>query len=366
MKLALVYHQFIARGGLEGYLMEFARRLKAAGHELELVTCRVEDEMRALAGRVHLIPPGWTNSGTLQRFARESEELVPRLEVDAVLGFGRTWRQDIHRAGGGCHARYSAMLPWWRRAQLKNLRELALERRLYTGGQTRGFVVNSAKAGTELQEHYAVPRERIRVIHTAVDTEHFAPAADRTALRTSMGLRDDDRVLLFVSLDHQRKGLPLLIEALRGLRRTHLHLWVAGAPLGRQDSALHGLARVQELSRLRDLRPYYQAADLFIHPTQYDACANTVLQSMACGLPGLISTGDGAAEFISDGVNGWRIDPNNAAALAERITSALPAAAGLAAAARETMLPLTWDAHLAQWMEWVKECSPSAPRSHGG
>jgi hypothetical protein len=58
VRLALLYHQFITRGGLEGYLREFAAQLQAAGHELVLVTSRIDEPMRALAAEVRLIPPG--------------------------------------------------------------------------------------------------------------------------------------------------------------------------------------------------------------------------------------------------------------------------------------------------------------------
>jgi hypothetical protein len=138
VRLALLYHQFITRGGLEGYLREFAAQLQAAGHELVLVTSRIDEPMRALAAEVRLIPPARTSRGTLARFAEQSAALVPDLKVDAVLGFGRTWRQDLHRAGGGCHWHYSRMLPWWKRWKPKNRLELALESPSRTGRSLSG------------------------------------------------------------------------------------------------------------------------------------------------------------------------------------------------------------------------------------
>jgi glycosyltransferase involved in cell wall biosynthesis len=110
-----------------------------------------------------------------------------------------------------------------------------------------------------------------------------------------------------------------------------------------------------------DLLPWFQAADWFVHPTSYDACANTVLQSMACGLPGIISAGDGAVEFIRHGENGFILrnpsDPDELAAHL-RHAAALPATArgSMTCAARETALPLTWQAHLQAWMSAIAEC----------
>ena len=357
MRLALLHHQFIIRGGLEGYLREFAVQLKQAGHELVLVTSRIDDAMRDLADEVRLIPPALTSRGTLARFAERSAALVPELKADSVLGFGRTWRQDLHRAGGGCHWHYSQMLPWWKRIRPKNRLELALERRLYTGGETRHFVVNSAKVKHELAGAYQVQPERVSVIHTAVDTVKWQPAATaeiRQALRHRLGIQEGVPALLFASLDHRRKGLGILLPALAQIPESNL--WVAGQSLDGWQPLIQelGLARrVHGLGRA-DLLPWYQAADWFVHPTQYDACANTVLQSMACALPGLISNADGAVEFVREGENGIVLyHPANPEELASQINAAIamPEAerVQIGGAARQTVLPLTWAAHLAKW-----------------
>ncbi len=362
MRLALVYHQFITRGGLEGYLREFAGHLNAAGHELTLVTSRIDETASSLSDDIRLIPPAFTSRGTLARFAERSAALLPELKVDATFGFGRTWRQDIHRAGGGCHWHYSRLLPWWKRLRPKNRLELEIERRLYTGGETQSFVVNSAKVKQELAEAYQVPPERVSVIHTAVDTQKWRPAStaeSRLALRHQLGIAETTPALVFASLDHRRKGLGTLLLALAQIPEARL--WVAGQSLDAWRGEIHRLGLTQRVTGLgrADLLPWFQAADWFVHPTYYDACANTVLQSMACALPGLISAGDGAVEFIREGENGVVLHhPGNA----EELTAALRHALGLSEAerrrtgqaARATVLPLTWPAHLAGWLAALK------------
>lgn len=360
MKLGIVYHQFLRRGGLEGYLLRFCTELANAGHSLHLAGVDADDEFRRLADSVQLFPRGLTRAGTMTAFATATAALAERWDVDAILGFGRTFHQDIHRAGGGCHARYSRDLPWWKRWSRKNLRELHLERLLYTSGQTRRFVVNSKKVAAELSSFHKVNPDTIRVIHTAVDTSHWHPAANRSELRASLGLPPSSPLLLFASLDHRRKGLPTLLSALAALPRKDIHLAVAGKPLGPWRSRIASLglsSRIHEAGHQQDLRPWYQSADLFVHPSQYDACANTVLQSMACALPGIISSEDGASEFIHHGSNGWILtDPHCPNQLADLIATALDsplAEAGLRA--RTTMLPLTWQHHLDSWMPLLHE-----------
>lgn len=357
MKLALLYHQFISRGGLEGYLWEFASQLVQRGQELILVGSEIDERFRALKSEAKIIPPPPFFSGwRLRRFAERSAEMVPQLACDLTLGFGRTFRQDVHRAGGGCHRVYSRMLSAARQRRWKNQWELAVEEKLYTGGQTRHFVVNATRIAEELQEEYRVPAERISVIHTGVDTEHFQPD-DRRAARRKLGQEAESRaVWLFVSLDHRRKGLTTALQALALV--PDAVLWIVGAPLDadwhRQITTLRLTERVRGFGPQRDLRPFYQAAEVFVHPTFYDACANTVLQSMASGLAGVISSQDGARDFIRSGENGWLLqDPHSAEELASHAQAACRQTLGLAA--RATMLPLSWSAHVNRWMALLED-----------
>jgi glycosyltransferase involved in cell wall biosynthesis len=165
-------------------------------------------------------------------------------------------------------------------------------------------------------------------------------------------------VFLFVSLSHQRKGLDSLLEAL--VEVPDAVLWVVGKGLNKAY-----LKRVAELGiggRIRlvavtnSLVRLYQAADWFVHPTKYDACANTVLQSMACGLPGLISVHDGAVDHVTDGVTGFLLkQPGDGAALATSLKKALICEEAdrsrMGEAARSAVQPLTWDRHVRMWEE---------------
>jgi UDP-glucose:(heptosyl)LPS alpha-1,3-glucosyltransferase len=349
MRLALVYHQIVGSGGLERYLLGLARRLRDRGHSVVLVTAETDGSAEDLEVEIRRVSLAGVPRGLRQwQFARHAARVAAG--VDLVVGFGRTYRHDLHRAGGGCHACYSKELPWFRRWTLQNRLELALERRLYTSGETRHFVVNAAPVGEQLGRVYEVPRERISVVHTPVDTEHFCPGPERPA--------NARPALLFVSSNHRRKGLDGLLAALA--RVPNAVLWIAGARLAPRYERLvrrFNLGdRVEALGEVPDMAPVYRRADWFVHPTLYDACANTVLQSLASGLPGLVSARDGASEFIRDGENGFLLrDPTSPVAIAHALDRAFALGRAeremMAAAARRTVLPLTWDAHVDQWEE---------------
>jgi glycosyltransferase involved in cell wall biosynthesis len=369
MKLALIYHQFVRSGGLENYLIEYGTRMKAAGHTLELVCAGIAPEVQAkLDSPVHRVPLVQGSSLVrMWQFARQSGRVAEDLRADVTIGFGRTYSHRLHRAGGGCHAIYSRLLPWWKRWSPKNRLELQLEKKLYTSGATRRFITNSHRVSAQLQGAYRATGEKFSTIHTAVDTELFKPAENRVAHREAIceKMKTDAAkpVLLFVSLSHRRKGLDALLQA---MKTTDATLWIAGKPLGKWHLATIeslGIApKVRSVTVTNSLIDLYQAADWFVHPTLYDACANTVLQSMACGLPGLISTQDGAVDHVHEGENGFMLfHPKDVEELAGRIQHAISLSperrSEMGMVARETMLPLTWERHIAEWMRVIEDTS---------
>ena len=367
MRIALIHHQFIPRGGLEGYLMELTARLCAAGHELHLVASDVEEGLgKKFDAKVHHVP--LVKGSSLLRmwqFERAASHLARELPVDITIGFGRTTTHDLHRAGGGCHAIYSKLLQAWKRWSPKNRLELHLERELYTSGRTKRFVVNSSQVAKQLQSVYGVDESLFQVIHTAVDSERFHPAADKASLRARIceKLNTDPArpVFLFVSLNHRRKGLEVLLDMWRDV---DADLWIVGPPLHfayRFRVAKLGLADlVRTIAAQSNIGLLYQVADWFIHPTLYDACANTVLQSMASGLPGLISVNDGATDLLRDGENGFLLpEPQEPDDVLRVVKKALgtdtETRSRMSAAARETVKPLTWQTHLEKWFEVIDE-----------
>ena len=54
--------------------------------------------------------------------------------------------------------------------------------------------------------------------------------------------------------------------------------------------------------------PYYAAADVFVLPTFYDPCSLSVSEAAASGLPSVTTRFNGAAELLTEGMDGSVID----------------------------------------------------------
>jgi UDP-glucose:(heptosyl)LPS alpha-1,3-glucosyltransferase len=367
MKLALIHPQIIRGSGVENFLIEFAKRLTSAGHELTYITSLTTPEIGAsLPGRWELLPR-LSGSAALRMwyFNRLAPRAAQAAGVDLSIGFGRSCVQDVHRNGTGRHRLYGNLLPLWQRYSVKHLYELQMERQLYAGKGTSKFVTSSARVAAQLQGVYGTNGESFRILSPPVETQLFRPAENRANTREiyCRKLQTDATkpVLMFVSLSHRRRGLEPLLEAMTQIDAT---LWIVGKSLSPVMS--DRIKRLGISSRIRivpvtsNLVELYQSADWFVHPTQYDAFSNTVLQSMACGLPCIISVMDGAVDHVRNGENGLMLyHPQQSRELAVRIQEALAFDAtawqSLSTAARETVLPLTWEQHMQEWTELFGE-----------
>jgi glycosyltransferase involved in cell wall biosynthesis len=162
-----------------------------------------------------------------------------------------------------------------------------------------------------------IPAGRIHVVPYGVNLEKFHPAAAKPA---NGPLR-----LLFVGRINQRKGVKYLLEALKKLPARHVELTICGRVL--DDLKIFEPFRSQITIRPSvshaELVAAYQKADLFVFPSVAEGFAHVLLESMACGLPVLSTTATAAPDLVTEGVDGFVVEPGAADALVSRIEWAL-------------------------------------------
>jgi UDP-glucose:(heptosyl)LPS alpha-1,3-glucosyltransferase len=214
------------------------------------------------------------------------------------------------------------------RLNLRRVRMARIEAR--AAARARRIIAVSRRLRGLLVARHDVDVRHVLVIPNGVDTRRFA--ADRLAplrapQRVALGL-GDEMLCLLVAHNLRLKGFDTTLRALGLLRGQGLpvRLAVAGGVPDRlwvqlvdrmglsQLVTLHG--NVTEIERL------YAAADVLVHPTRWDACSLATIEAMACGLPVVTTAANGAADLITDGIDGYVIgDPEDHALLAERIAA---------------------------------------------
>ncbi len=165
---------------------------------------------------------------------------------------------------------------------------------------------------------------RIISIPNGVNAETFRRRSEAAEARRLIGIPDDGRVLIGgVGRLAEAKGFDFLLEAVALLagEPTGPSLALAGeGPLrgslvDRADKL--GIAdRVHFLGFHRDVRPVFEALDVFVLSSESEAMPYAVLEAMAMGLPVVGTSVGGVPEIIVEGVTGSLVPSRDPQALA--------------------------------------------------
>jgi glycosyltransferase involved in cell wall biosynthesis len=195
------------------------------------------------------------------------------------------------------------------------------------------FLIASGRPELEmLASRYWVPRERLKVILTPIDTNTFHPLS-RTEACGATGLDPERRYLLFVGrLDDGVKRVSALIQAFAVLAAEHRDADLLVVGEGNDGPKLRRLAAGLVPGRVcfqgwvsgaEALAPLYSAAECLVLPSWREGFPTVVGEAMACGTPILASHVGGISELVVEGQTGWLITPGDDVALMARLSFVL-------------------------------------------
>lgn len=325
MRIGIIKNNYFpSGGGSERYTNGLVAQLLARGHEVHVLAARWDPAATSAGVVLQRVPmlqgPSFVRALS---FALNCRRVVQHTDCDLVLSIERTIRQDICRAGGGCHREWLIQRRRYRAGAGRNLfwlnpLHLALlwiEKRSFSPQNTRAIVANSHRGKEEIIRHYHFPADRIHVIHNGTDCERFKPASGKS--------ETGETVLVFVGSGFERKGLEFAVRTLARLPAT-VRLEVAGkgdpAPYQRIAETLGVSNRLRFLGSTARMEEVYARGDILVHPAIYEPFSNTCLEAMACGLPVVTSRINGASEIVRPRENGNVVeDPSDIPALAAAI-----------------------------------------------
>ena len=201
------------------------------------------------------------------------------------------------------------------------------------------IVVATLAEQTQLRFLYKAAASKMTIIPPGVDTGHFYPIPADEA-KQAIGLKPDDRMVLFVGRIEALKGVDTLIRAMSCLkineahRPVHLAI-IGGEPDANPQEMSMEMARLQKLcdelcldrmvvflgKRGQDTLPYYySAAEVLVMPSLYESFGMVALEAMACGTPVIASEVGGLGFLVQDGETGFTVPDGDPEKLCEKLS----------------------------------------------
>ncbi|MCV2879977.1 glycosyltransferase family 4 protein [Sedimentimonas flavescens] len=183
-----------------------------------------------------------------------------------------------------------------------------------------------------------------RVVLHGIDTQAFAPAVDRAALRQELRLSDGVLVGCYGRIRAQ-KGTDAFVDAMISIlpgrpevtalvmgRATESHgAFLEGLKAKVCDAGLDGRIRFLPEVTVDRMADWYRILDLYVAPQRWEGFGLTPVEAMACGVP-VVATRVGAFEEIVTPQTGALVAPDDIPALADATAEFLDDPARRAAA----------------------------------
>ena len=199
---------------------------------------------------------------------------------------------------------------------------------------------------------------RLETHRNGVDTDRFWPdAVARARARTTLGIPPETLLYVTVAALRPGKGVQYLIDAAALVRKAGCDARFLVVGSGEYASELEAQAASRGLGHAvcflgprNDVPALLAAADVYVHPSLFEALPTTVLEAMATALPVVATAVGGVPELVAHGTTGLLVPPGRPAELAEAMLQLCDPArrATFGAAGR------AWVETNASAAEWVK------------
>jgi glycosyltransferase involved in cell wall biosynthesis len=319
-------------GGGQMHVLLLAKYLHKANFEVEIATEAsgwLVDEARKLDLRVHQI--AISNQATWQSFL-QIHQLLKQKQFDVLHTHGGTagfWirvvaamlkkRPVIVHTYHGLHylnileKAGQAIQQKVKRAIFKLIDRLLLSYTDRTICVCRSDYDKAIAAGV-------ATIDQTSIVYNGIELAKFSIPLDQLIARKLFNLDPTEFVFGNVGRLHEQKGHKFLLQAMAKMNnqsrliivgdgRLRENLMILAADLKISD-------RVLFLGARADINEFLSAINVFILPSLWEGQPIALLEALAIGKPCIASSVDGIPEIITDGINGYLVNPKDVETLA--------------------------------------------------
>lgn len=271
------------------------------------------DEIRRSGDRRH-----WSALDALSR-----NLLMVRDPIDADVIHAHTWYTDLAALWGRLLWERPYVLTIhsleplrpWKAEQLGTAYRLSswMERTAIEAADA--VIAVSGATRQDVLRLFAIPPERVHVIHNGIDIDLYRKTSETSALERA-GVDLHRPYVLFVGRITRQKGIVHLLDAVRFLHPDVQVVLLAGQPdtpelaqavetrVAELRAQRSGIVWIPEMLPRSDVIQFYSHATVFCCPSVYEPFGLINLEAMACECPVVASDVGGIPEVVVDGETG--------------------------------------------------------------
>jgi glycosyltransferase involved in cell wall biosynthesis len=354
MKVAMLCSRFPpAPGGAEMHILELSRELERRGHMVSILTSDMycDTPLVRMGVRKEIFKGIVRRSKSITMPGEADFPVYPGVLLDALAE-----KTDIiHVHGYGCfHTLLTPLLKKIKRTRTVftlhfhpdesdwgGSRRLML-RRFYDrnlGALSTGFadalIVHTAHEKRLLAKFGLISQKSVvHVIPSGIDISKFSSNVGSVDFQARFGIGNNERIVLFVGRLALKKGLETLVECAPMVlsKIPHVKFVIVGEDMGlglqiKKEVKRRGLngsflftGYLPEDSMLVSA---YNACDLLVLPSEYEAFGLVLAEAMACGKPCVACRVGGVPEVIDHERTGLLVPPRDPVQLADAIIRVL-------------------------------------------
>ena len=297
MKIAILSDRLLQNGGTESYLLDLITKYLHQGDMVTVFTTKLDQKLAILNNKNLSVVvqklsfcPKKLRFPFYYNFLRKQ---IRKQSFDLILGVNSPYSPDV----GVCCGTYLGDLKassWKRKIDPFNLLRVIYEKKKYSNSNF--MVTHSRLSKQELIDLYKIPADKIKVIYPVPSLKKFEWKSNESIiqLRKKYRLSLSKTYFLFSSTGHKRKGLQIIIDALKLLDDENIVVLVAGSQRGNFED----MPNIQFLGYIKDIHELYHACDATLLPSSYEPFGLVVVESLLSGTPVIISKNVGAKDLV--------------------------------------------------------------------
>jgi glycosyltransferase involved in cell wall biosynthesis len=175
-----------------------------------------------------------------------------------------------------------------------------------------------------------LPLRRIRVIHNGIDCSKMNQVFDKKAKRQELGLSENCRIIGTAARLNSIKNIQMMLRVLKLVLQqvpdTCLVIAGQGEEEERLKAAAHELGifdRVKFIGLRFDLSEIYQLFDVFLLTSFSEGISVTLLESMACSVPSVVTDVGGNREVVVERETSFLVRVDDDQSMAQRVCELL-------------------------------------------